>query len=90
MTRCNGELRFVLIITSSLCNHYVIITLSLRHQLCSAVKRQKDDAERRYDSQMNDLRDRLEHSEATNRSMQSYVNFLKSSYQNTFGDDLAD
>jgi len=56
----------------------------------SAVKRQKDDAERRYDSQMNDLRDRLEHSEATNRSMQSYVNFLKSSYQNTFGDDLAD
>jgi len=56
----------------------------------SAVKRQKEDAERRYDSQMNDLRDRLEHSEATNRSMQSYVNFLKSSYQNTFGDDLAD
>ena len=37
---------------------------------------------------LNDLRDRLEHSEATNRSMQSYVNFLKSSYQNTFGDDL--
>jgi len=56
----------------------------------SAVKRQKEDSERRYDSQMNDLRDRLEHSEATNRSMQSYVNFLKSSYQNTFGDDLAD
>ena len=75
---------------SLLRHHYVIITLSLRHQLCSAVKRQKDDAERRYDSQMNDLRDRLEHSEATNRSMQSYVNFLKSSYQNTFGDDLAD
>ena len=90
MTRCNGELRFVLIITSSLRNHNVIITLSLHHQLFSAVKRQKDDAERRYDSQMNDLRDRLEHSEATNRSMQSYVNFLKSSYQNTFGDDLAD
>ena len=54
------------------------------------MKRQKEDSERRYDSQMNDLRDRLEHSEATNRSMQSYVNFLKSSYQNTFGDDLAD
>lgn len=56
----------------------------------SAVKRQKEDCERRHDSQMNDLRDRLDHSEATNRSMQSYVNFLKSSYQNTFGDDLAD
>lgn len=72
--------------TSSLRNHVVVITSSF----FSAVKRQKDDAERRYDSQMNDLRDRLEHSEATNRSMQSYVNFLKSSYQNTFGDDLAD
>jgi len=72
--------------TSSSRNHVVVITSSF----FSAVKRQKDDAERRYDSQMNDLRDRLEHSEATNRSMQSYVNFLKSSYQNTFGDDLAD
>ena len=29
MTRCNGELRFVLIITSSLRNHYVIITSSI-------------------------------------------------------------
>jgi len=56
----------------------------------SAVKRQKDESERRLESQSNDLRDRLEHSEATNRSMQSYVNFLKSSYQTTFGDDLAD
>jgi len=56
----------------------------------SAVKRQKDDADRRYEGQANDLRDRLEHSEATNRSMQSYVNFLKSSYQSTFGDDLVE
>jgi len=54
----------------------------------SAVRRQKEETERRGESQLNDLRDRLEHSEATNRSMQSYVNFLKSSYQNTFGDDL--
>jgi outer dense fiber protein 2 len=55
-----------------------------------AVKRQKEDAERRHSSAVNDIRDRLDHSEATNRSMQSYVNFLKSSYQNTFGDDLAE
>ena len=58
--------------------------------LFSAVKRQKEDAERRHSSAVNDIRDRLDHSEATNRSMQSYVNFLKSSYQNTFGDDLAE
>ena len=54
----------------------------------SAVKRQKDESERRLETQANDLRDRLDHSEATNRSMQSYVNFLKNSYQTTFGDDL--
>merc|ERR1711892_744186 len=56
----------------------------------SAVRRQKEEAERRGESQLHDIRDRLEHSEATNRSMQSYVNFLKSSYQNTFGDDLTE
>jgi len=56
----------------------------------SAVKRQREESERRLASDNGDLRDRLEHSEATNRSMQSYVNFLKSSYQSTFGDDLAD
>jgi len=54
----------------------------------TAVKRQKDESERRLETQANDLRDRLDHSEATNRSMQSYVNFLKNSYQTTFGDDL--
>lgn len=56
----------------------------------SAIKRQKEDADRRLELQANDLRDRLDHSEATNRSMQSYVNFLKSSYQSTFGDDLVE
>jgi len=56
----------------------------------SAVKRQREESERRLAADNSDLRDRLEHSEATNRSMQSYVNFLKSSYQSTFGDDLAD
>uniref|UniRef100_A0A672UUI0 Outer dense fiber protein 2 n=1 Tax=Strigops habroptila TaxID=2489341 RepID=A0A672UUI0_STRHB len=50
------------------------------------LRRSKDDAERRYESRLQDLKDRLEQSESTNRSMQNYVQFLKSSYANVFGD----
>uniref|UniRef100_A0A803XN98 Outer dense fiber protein 2 n=1 Tax=Meleagris gallopavo TaxID=9103 RepID=A0A803XN98_MELGA len=50
------------------------------------LRRNKDDAERRYESRLQDLKDRLEQSESTNRSMQNYVQFLKSSYANVFGD----
>jgi len=53
-----------------------------------AVKSQRDELESRAEHVMGDLRERLDHSEATNRSMQSYVNFLKTSYTSTFGDAL--
>uniref|UniRef100_A0A8C0VR15 Outer dense fiber protein 2 n=1 Tax=Cyanistes caeruleus TaxID=156563 RepID=A0A8C0VR15_CYACU len=46
--------------------------------------RSKEDVKRRYESRLQDLRDRLEQSESTNRSMQNYVQFLKSSYDNVF------
>ncbi|XP_066223067.1 outer dense fiber protein 2 isoform X3 [Saccopteryx leptura] len=52
----------------------------------SQLRRSRDDAERRYHSRLQDLKDRLEQSESTNRSMQNYVQFLKSSYANVFGD----
>ncbi|KAM6431040.1 outer dense fiber protein 2 [Liasis olivaceus] len=52
------------------------------------LRRSKDDAERRYQSRLQDLKDRLEQSESTNRSMQNYVQFLKSSYANVFGDSV--
>uniref|UniRef100_A0A8D0HD48 Outer dense fiber protein 2 n=1 Tax=Sphenodon punctatus TaxID=8508 RepID=A0A8D0HD48_SPHPU len=45
-------------------------------------------AERRHESRLQDLKDRLEQSESTNRSMQNYVQFLKSSYANVFGDSV--
>ncbi|XP_069604167.1 outer dense fiber protein 2 isoform X2 [Ranitomeya imitator] len=48
--------------------------------------RSKEDAERRFQSRLQDLKDRLEQSESTNRSMQNYVQFLKSSYNNVFGE----
>ncbi|XP_063172041.1 outer dense fiber protein 2 isoform X1 [Candoia aspera] len=52
------------------------------------LRRSKDDAERRYQSRLQDLKDRLEQSESMNRSMQNYVQFLKSSYANVFGDSI--
>ncbi|XP_070614882.1 outer dense fiber protein 2 isoform X4 [Erythrolamprus reginae] len=52
------------------------------------LQRSKDDGERRYQSRLQDLKDRLEQSESTNRSMQNYVAFLKSSYANVFGDSI--
>ena len=42
--------------------------------------------ERRYNSRLYDLKDRLDQSQSTNRSMQNYVSFLKTSYSNVFGD----
>ncbi|XP_023556024.1 outer dense fiber protein 2 [Octodon degus] len=52
----------------------------------SHLRRSREDADRRYESRLQDLKDRLEQSESTNRSMQNYVQFLKSSYANVFGD----
>ncbi|XP_077104773.1 outer dense fiber protein 2 isoform X5 [Siphateles boraxobius] len=50
------------------------------------LQRAKEEAERRYQSRLQDVKDRLEQSDCTNRSLQNYVQFLKSSYVNVFGD----
>lgn len=44
--------------------------------------------ERRFQSQLQNMKDRLEQSDSTNRSLQNYVTFLKTSYGNVFGDSL--
>lgn len=44
--------------------------------------------ERRYQSQLQSMKERLEQSDSTNRSLQNYVQFLKTSYGNVFGDSL--
>lgn len=44
--------------------------------------------ERRSKSQLQNLKDRLEQADSTNRSLQNYVHFLKTSYGNVFGDSL--
>lgn len=42
--------------------------------------------DRRYQSRLQDVKDRLEQSDSTNRSLQNYVQFLKASYASVFGD----
>ncbi|KAK7095103.1 hypothetical protein V1264_006558 [Littorina saxatilis] len=50
------------------------------------IKREKEENERKFNSRLFDLKDRLEQSHSTNRSMQNYVQFLKNSYANVFGE----
>uniref|UniRef100_A0A672S1L8 Outer dense fiber protein 2 n=1 Tax=Sinocyclocheilus grahami TaxID=75366 RepID=A0A672S1L8_SINGR len=50
------------------------------------LRRAKEEADRRYQRRLQDVKDRLEQSDSTNRSLQNYVQFLKSSYVNVFGD----
>ncbi|KAA8584665.1 hypothetical protein FQN60_008450 [Etheostoma spectabile] len=50
------------------------------------LRRSKEEVERRYHSRLQDVKDRLEQSDSTNRSLQNYVQFLKDSYANVFGD----
>ncbi|XP_052362335.1 outer dense fiber protein 2-like, partial [Oncorhynchus keta] len=51
----------------------------------TTLRRSKEEAERRYQSRLQDVKDRLEQSDSTNRSLQNYVQFLKASYANVFG-----
>ncbi|XP_037835212.1 outer dense fiber protein 2 [Kryptolebias marmoratus] len=50
------------------------------------LRRSKEEVERRYQSRLQDLKDRLQQSDSTNRSLQNYVHFLKASYASVFGD----
>nr|XP_040050579.1 outer dense fiber protein 2-like isoform X4 [Gasterosteus aculeatus aculeatus] len=68
--------------------------LELQSQLSRArteqshLQRSKAEMERRFQSQLQNMKDRLEQSDSTNRSLQNYVTFLKTSYGNVFGDSL--
>ncbi|XP_028318589.1 outer dense fiber protein 2 [Gouania willdenowi] len=50
------------------------------------LRRSKKEAERRYQSRLQDVKDQLEQSDSTNRSLQNYVQFLKTSYADVFTD----
>ncbi|MEQ2306831.1 hypothetical protein AMECASPLE_012249, partial [Ameca splendens] len=68
--------------------------LELQNQLSRAkselsqLQRSKEDMERRFHTQLQNMKERLDQSDSTNRSLQNYVQFLKTSYGNVFGDSL--
>ncbi|XP_076006726.1 outer dense fiber protein 2-like isoform X2 [Genypterus blacodes] len=54
----------------------------------SQLQRSKEEMERRCQSQLKNMKERLEQSDSTNRTLQNYVNFLKTSYGNVFSDSF--
>ncbi|KAM6984658.1 outer dense fiber protein 2 [Aplochiton taeniatus] len=60
--------------------------LSRTNSELNQLRKSKDETERRYQSRLQDVKDRLEQSDSTNRSLQNYVQFLKASYANVFGE----
>ncbi|XP_033828723.1 outer dense fiber protein 2-like [Periophthalmus magnuspinnatus] len=54
----------------------------------SLLQRSKQEMERRFQGQLQNLKERLEQSDSTNRALQNYVHFLKTSYGNVFGESL--
>ncbi|CAF0777109.1 unnamed protein product [Adineta steineri] len=62
--------------------------ISRLHLEYAQLKREKDEVERRYTSQLSELRDKLEQSNNTNRTMQNYVNSLKTTYTTLFNDSI--
>ena len=60
--------------------------LSRANTLATQFRKAKEDADRRYHSRIHELQERLDQANATKKSMENYVNFLKSSYANVFND----
>lgn len=52
------------------------------------LQRSKQEMEHRFQGQLLNMKERLEQSDSTNRTLQNYVHFLKTSYGNVFGDAL--
>lgn len=70
-------------------NDVIVVFIDRLKTDAATLKRQKEDGDRRAQSKLQDVRDRLEQADATNRSMRNYVNFLKTSYNNVFGTDAS-
>lgn len=60
--------------------------LSKANSIAAQLQQSKEDSDRRYQSKVRELQDRLEQANATKRSMENYANFLKSSYASVFSE----
>nr|CAX73802.1 outer dense fiber of sperm tails 2 [Schistosoma japonicum] len=63
------------------------LILELRRELCEA-HNEKKQIENQTEMRLNDLRAQLNQADATNRSLQAYLTFLKRSYASVFQPDL--
>ncbi|XP_041643864.1 outer dense fiber protein 2-like isoform X2 [Cheilinus undulatus] len=54
----------------------------------SQLQKSKEEMERRFNIQLQNLKEQLELSNSTNRTLKNYVQLLKTSYGNVFGDPL--
>lgn len=60
--------------------------LSRATSQCTQQRKAKEEVERKLHSRLHDLQERLDQSQATKKSLENYVNFLKSSYSSIFND----
>ncbi|XP_063051792.1 outer dense fiber protein 2-like [Engraulis encrasicolus] len=61
--------------------------LSVAKSEMNQLRHCKEEMERRMHGKVEDLKRQLEHSDSTNRSLQTYVQYLKASFATTFGGD---
>lgn len=59
--------------------------LRLEH---NQLRRERDELEQNFTSRMSDLREKLDQSNNTNRTLQNYINSLKTAYSTLFNDTL--
>lgn len=55
---------------------------------CSELRRSKEETDRRFNQQINDLREKLEQANRTNHSMTTYLNSLRTTYATLFHDTI--
>ncbi|CAF0786144.1 unnamed protein product [Adineta ricciae] len=62
--------------------------ISKLHLEYAQLKREKEELERNFKTQLSELRDKLERSNSSTRAMQTYVNSLKTTYTALFSDTV--
>eukprot|EP00731_Ephydatia_muelleri_P023786 Em0016g57a len=60
--------------------------LNRANSLATQLKRSKDESDRHYQARMQEVQERLDQANTTKKSLENYVNFLKSSYTSVFND----
>lgn len=60
--------------------------LNRANSLATQLKKSKDESDRHYQARLQEVQERLDQANTTKKSLENYVNFLKSSYTSVFND----